>query len=67
MASRRWEPQRFSGDERLLIVINPSGKAAQFAYEGKLGQALYTVGDAAVQEGTGVCAAPVSAGIYRIG
>ena len=59
--------ERFSGDERLLIVINPSGKAAQFDYEGKLGQALYTVGDAAVQEGTGVCAAPVSAGIYRIG
>ena len=59
--------ERFCDGEKLLVVINPCAEKAAFAYDGALGEALYTFGDAAVQKGNSVCAAPVSAGIYKIG
>ena len=59
--------ERFQGEQKLLVVINPSAKSAGFAYGGKLGEALYTIGDTATQDGGSVTAAPVSAGVYRIG
>ena len=58
--------ERLREEEKLLVVINPNGKAASFDYVGTLGQPVYTVGGAAVQEKGHIIAAPVSAGIYRI-
>ena len=57
--------ERFCEGEKLLVVINPCGEATAFDYDGSLGEALYTYGDAATQKGTSICAAPVSAGIYQ--
>ena len=59
--------ERFQAEQKLLVVINPSAKSAGFAYSGKLGAPLYTIGEAASQSGGTVTAAPVSAGIYQIG
>ena len=59
--------ERFQGEQKLLVVINPSAKSAGFAYSGKLGAPLYTIGEAASQSGGTVTAAPVSAGVYQIG
>ena len=36
--------RRYNDEESVLIVVNPSGKAADFAYDGKLGEALYQNG-----------------------
>ena len=58
--------ERLCEDEKLLVVINPNGKAASFDYAGTMGQPVYTVGGTAVQENGRITAAPVSAGIYRI-
>ena len=58
--------ERLSEDEKLLVVINPNGKAASFDYAAVLGQPVYTVGGMALQENGRIMSAPVSAGIYRI-
>ena len=58
--------ERFCADEKLLIVLNPYREAVSFAYDGKLGEAVYTFGETAVQIENQITAAPVSAGIYRI-
>ncbi len=57
---------RSSGEETLLIVLNPYREAVTFCFDGTLGEALYTYGGEAAQTGTTVTAAPVSAGIYVI-
>lgn len=36
--------RRTNGKDSLLVVINPSGEAAGFAYDGKLGEVLYQNG-----------------------
>ena len=37
--------RRTDGKDSVLIVINPSGKAAEFSYEGNLGEVLYQNGE----------------------
>ncbi len=37
--------RRYNEDESVLIVINPSGKEACFAYNGKLGDVIYQNGE----------------------
>lgn len=36
--------RRIDGDTRVLVVLNPSGKETEFAYEGDLGDVLYKNG-----------------------
>ena len=36
--------RRFQEEESVLIVVNPSGKDASFAYDGKLGDVIYQNG-----------------------
>lgn len=57
---------RFCEQEQLLIVLNPGKEAVSFPCGQTLGEALYTFGGTALQEGGTVTAAPVSAGIYKI-
>ena len=42
--------RRYNGDESVLIVINPSGKEACFAYDGKLGDVIYQNGGDVTQK-----------------
>ena len=45
--------RRYDEDESVLIVINPSGKEACFAYDGKLGDVIYqNGGDVVLKDGT---------------
>ena len=57
---------RFCEQEQLLIVLNPGREAVSFPCGQTLGEALYTFGGTAIQDGGTVTAAPVSAGIYKI-
>lgn len=41
-------------NEKLLIMINPSGRAASFEYRAKLGEVLYSYGGGVSQNGTTV-------------
>lgn len=44
--------RRFDDNESVLIVINPSGKEAGFAYDGSLGDILYqNGGDIVLRDG----------------
>lgn len=58
--------ERFCQDETLLVVINPHGEAVDFEYGKALGEAVYTFGGAARQNGGTITAAAVSAGIYKV-
>ena len=43
---------RSTEEEKILVVINPSGQKVQFPYEGKLGEALYEFGGAIERDGS---------------
>ena len=53
--------------EKLLVVLNPYREPVTFAWDGKFGGAVYTFGTSAMQKDGAVTAAPVSAGVYKIG
>lgn len=36
--------RRFNGEDSVLVVINPSGREAQFPYDGRLGEVIYQKG-----------------------
>ena len=59
--------ERFCGEEKLLVVVNPGRVQTSFAYDGTVGEAVYSIGGEAVQTSGTITAAPVSAGIYKIG
>ena len=44
--------RRYNDEESVLIVVNPSGKDASFAYDGKLGEVIYqNGGDVMLEDG----------------
>ena len=45
---------RSSGDERILVVLNPSDKKVSFPYEGVLGENIYQFGRDVTGDGTTV-------------
>lgn len=57
---------RNCGEERLLVVLNPSDREVSFAYDGKLSGALHETGKGACIKNGRVTVSPCSAGIYRI-
>ena len=58
--------ERFCGEERLLVVLNPFREAVTFPYDKTLGEPVYRFGGEAVLS-DGVLTVPaVFAGIYRI-
>jgi len=59
--------ERFCEEEKLLVVVNPCRETVSFTYGEALGEAVYTVGGEASQDGGIITAAPVSAGVYKIG
>lgn len=52
---------RSSGDERILVVLNPSDSAAEFSLDGEAAEVLYSFGGGAELSGGKVHAEPVSA------
>ena len=57
---------RSSENERILVIINPSDKAAEFPSELTFKGAAYTFGKASVSDGGTITAPPRSAGFYII-
>lgn len=57
---------RNDGDNRILVIINPSEKEAAFDCEYKIGETVYSFGKTAVCEKGRLTAAGQSAGFYRI-
>ena len=57
---------RSSGRERLLVILNPAERNVSFPLEANLGEAVYTYGGKAVQNGGQIAVPPCSAGFYRI-
>lgn len=57
---------RSSGEEKLLVVLNPSDREASFPFHGRLAEAVYCFGEGAVQNDTVVTAKPCSAGFYPV-
>lgn len=57
---------RSDGEDRILVVINPYEKEASFDCEYKIGEAVYSFGQAAVCENGRLTAAGQSAGFYKI-
>ena len=57
---------RTDGENRILVVINPSEKEASFDCEYKIEEAVYNFGKAVVCENGRLTAAGQSAGFYRI-
>ena len=55
--------RRFNDEESVLIVVNPSGKDASFAYDGKLGEVIYQNGKDAVLE-NGVLTIPGATALF---
>ena len=57
---------RKNGDEKLLVVINPSDRKQPLSGTVKPGGALYTIGGKMEGAEGGFSVAPCSAGIYRL-
>ena len=57
---------RSSGQEKILVVINPSDQKVQFPYEDKLGEVLYQFGGAVESDGKVVSVQPQSAAFIRL-
>ena len=57
---------RFSGEERYLVVINPSDREEAFTGKFLLGDAVYTFGGRVKQQRGKVHVDPCTAGIYEI-
>lgn len=57
---------RSSGQEKILVVINPSDQKVQFPYEDKPGEVLYQFGGAVESDGKVVSVQPQSAAFIRL-
>ena len=57
---------RSSGQEKILVVINPSAEKVQFPYESALGEVLYQFGGAVESDGKVVSVQPQSAAFIRL-
>ena len=57
---------RSSGQEKILVVINPSDQKVQFPYEDKLGEVLYQFGGAVESDGKVVSVQPQSVAFIRL-
>ena len=53
-------------EEKLLVVINPYKEAVSLSFDGKIGEAVYLVGETATQNGSKILAPAVSAGVYKL-
>ena len=52
--------------EKLLVILNPSDKKVSFAFDGKIGKAVYLLGETASQRSGKITVPPCTAGIYNI-
>jgi maltose alpha-D-glucosyltransferase/alpha-amylase len=57
---------RSSEDEKILVVINPSGQDAEFASELQLGEVVYSYGKEAYAEGGKVVAPAASVSFIKL-
>lgn len=57
---------RSEGDERILVILNPSGQKVTFACDCRLKEAVYTLGGEAVSDGKEISVPAQSAGFYSI-
>lgn len=57
---------RSCGEEKILVIINPSSREAAFNCDYSLGESIYAFGEIAVQKNRTITAAGQSAGFYRI-
>ncbi len=57
---------RSEGDEKILVIINPSDKEASFKSEYVPDTSIYNIGDKALKSGEKIIAAPCSAGFYLV-
>ena len=57
---------RSEGDERILVILNPSGQKVTFACDCRLKEAVYTLGGVAVSDGKEISVPAQSAGFYSI-
>lgn len=58
--------ERISENEKLLVVINPAGKAASFEYPERLGDVMYIYGKEITQSGTHVDVPPQTATVINL-
>ena len=52
--------------EKLLVILNPSDKKVSFGFDGKVGDAVYLLGEAASQRCGKITVSPCTAGIYNL-
>ena len=57
---------RTGENEKILVILNPSAKAVEFAFDGVLGEAVYTYGEKASQSGGVIKVPAYSAGFYGV-
>lgn len=57
---------RSHGQEKIMVIINPSDKPASFKSEYALGDAVYTLGEKAYENDGVINVPPCSAGFYKI-
>lgn len=57
---------RSSGEEKIMVIINPADKPASFESEYSLGDAVYTIGAMAYENDSVINVPPCSAGFYKI-
>ncbi|MCD7727554.1 MAG: glycosylase [Ruminococcus sp.] len=57
---------RSEGEEKILVIINPSDKEASFKSEYDPITSIYNIGDKALKSGGKIIAAPCSAGFYLV-
>lgn len=57
---------RCAGDERILVILNPSDREASFPCELSLSERIYSLGGDAASDGQTMTVAPCFAGFYRV-
>ena len=57
---------RTSGDEKILVVLNPSDKKTEFSFDGEAAEVIYSFGGEAELSGGKVTAQPVSACFIKL-
>ena len=57
---------RTAGDEKIIVVLNPSDKKAEFSFDGEAAEVIYSFGGGAVLSGGKVTAQPVSACFIKL-
>ena len=54
------------GDERILVIINPSKEEVDFKCKARIGEPVYVFGDKVTQNGNEISVKGQSAGFYKI-